>query len=351
MSKAKVSSFAATPGDLRQIVLDYLCDNCYSDTAQLLARDSSTRELDKDGDEVLGGVGENGSLDPQTVRMVRLRKGEFFKFLFYVCILASCLMIGSRMSDIKARILAGRIGDATELLNSHFPAVLSPRAGALPPYAPSHLFLNLRIQNFIEQSRTMSLPWPSDLLLQSSPSTQNSSPVHKLACLDNSCLSWSDSKEDEERKSRLLNLMNELYMLVFALPISKDRDIYQSELLTVGGLLAYPVPEKSKEMRSYLDSSRREAVADQINEAILFRTNVPRPSLVELIARNTTILFSTLNSLSHSLPPPEQRPLGSESLLSGADALRSDTKDQKVTKEVRELVPKFELGRLLGSDS
>ena len=55
--------------------MDYLCDNCYADTAQVLARDSSTRELDRDGDEVLTDE-ECGGLDSQVLRVVQLRKGE-----------------------------------------------------------------------------------------------------------------------------------------------------------------------------------------------------------------------------------------------------------------------------------
>jgi len=170
-----------------------------------------------------------------------------------------------RTSEIKTHLLLGRIGDAIKILNLHFPTVLAPMTDVLR-YDPAHLFLNLRIQNFIEESRTIPLPWPSDILLQSSPPTRNSSPAKKPIGLDDP---YTSTCEDEERKNRLLSLMLELYTLASALPVSLDRATYREELVTVGGLLAYPIPEKSRDMRKYMDMTRREAVADQINEAIL----------------------------------------------------------------------------------
>lgn len=172
------------------------------------------------------------------------------------------------MSEIKESLLLGRIDDALQMLNFHFPAVLSPRVDA-PRHDPTHLHLNLRIQNFIEQSRTMPLPWPADFLLSSNPSTQSSSPTTNFSRLDDGVSLGSKSPDEEGRKNRLLSLMYELYGLAHALPVPQDCETYRTEVSTVGGLLAYPVPEKSREMRKYLDMARREAVADQINEAIL----------------------------------------------------------------------------------
>lgn len=37
----------------RSLVLDYLCHNCYISTAKAFARDSTVRQLDADGDEIL----------------------------------------------------------------------------------------------------------------------------------------------------------------------------------------------------------------------------------------------------------------------------------------------------------
>jgi CTLH/CRA C-terminal to LisH motif domain len=159
------------------------------------------------------------------------------------------------------------------MLNSHFPTVLAPMTDEVqydPALLPANLFLNLRIQNFIEQSRTAPLPWPSP---SSNPSTPAYSPSKDHLDLDEPYSSLSDSIEDEERKNRLLCLMHELYTLARKLQVPEDRTTYLKELATVGGLLAYPVPEMSRGLRKYLDISRREAVSDQINEAILCKCN------------------------------------------------------------------------------
>lgn len=55
--------------------------------------------------------------------------------------------------------------------------------------------------------------------------------------------------------------------------------------------------------------------------------NVPLPSVIELSARHTTILFSTLKSLNHPLPPPEQRPHGADTFF------QRDAKDLKASKD------------------
>lgn len=58
------------------------------------------------------------------------------------------------------------------------------------------------------------------------------------------------------------------------------------------------------------------------------------PSIVELSARHTTILFSTLNSLNRQLPPLEQRPHGTDTFLSRINApLPRDAKDLKAVKD------------------
>lgn len=49
---------------------------------------------------------------------------------------------------------------------------------------------------------------------------------------------------------------------------SVDKTIYQEELKNVISILAYPVPEKSPAAK-YLSQERRDAVAEQVNSAIL----------------------------------------------------------------------------------
>jgi len=135
----------------------------------------------------------------------------------------------------------------------------------MTPYEPAHLTLNLRIQHFIEQARTILLPWPSDLMQRFGLVTRQSSPAISTQPLP----SVPDDPKEQERKCRLLNLFNEINMLAHALSNANHRTIYLNELEGVGGLLVYPVPERSKELRKFLDMRRREAIAEQINDAIL----------------------------------------------------------------------------------
>lgn len=359
-------------------MLDYLCNNCYANTARAFARDSTPRELDKDGDEVLLEEGTGYGLDSNSLRSVRIRKGVVKD---YVSNFLSCAYpFPLKPKEIQARIMAGHIPECIEYLNNYFPDVLSSTSsGSL--YDASHLHLNLKIQHFVEQARTVPLPWPHDMGTKFY-NCQANAPANK--------------EEEKERGRRLLSLMEELYSLVYALPgNNKDRDIYIAELNSVGGLLTYTIPEKDRELRKYLDKERREAVANQINEAILCmwschpiclasltvfllidRMNKTVPSIIELISRQTTILFSTLHHLNYPLPAAEQRPTVLKNLLSKPARLTQDIKppkgdkDKDKDKESEEvnivlyltvkkfiklchfqIVPIFELSTLLGAET
>lgn len=183
----------------------------------------------------------------------------------------------SILVDIKTKILAGEVDEATHLLNTYFPAVLnqdevdtpstspfssaysssSKDAAALPLQArvnytsqtstnPIHIALNLRIQAFVESARAFPLPNP-----------------------DNS-KSVSDDKCNK-RQVELLHRAQRVYAEVEALQDKEIKMIYRKELSTVGGLLAYRIPEESP-MKHYFDQSRREAVAEQVNSAILCKS-------------------------------------------------------------------------------
>lgn len=52
------------------------------------------------------------------------------------------------------------------------------------------------------------------------------------------------------------------------LPSPSDKVLYMQELHNVGALIAYQVPETSP-VAKYMSMERREAVAEQINSAIL----------------------------------------------------------------------------------
>lgn len=170
--------------------------------------------------------------------------------------------------EIRIHILGGRVDEAIDLLNSHFPSVLSESKAEFSPSGfairtkssnteyitstsvePAHLLLNLRILAFSEACRTVPLEYPpagSSSLLSAAPPLEH------------------ESKDT----SALLTKAQKLYSLANSLTNHSDRARYLKELENVGGLLAYKVPEQSS-MAKYLTMERREAVADQINRAIL----------------------------------------------------------------------------------
>ena len=180
-------------------------------------------------------------------------------------------------------ILTGRIDEATALLNKHFPSVLadpmedddsdpstsSGRLDYLPStsVAPAHLALNLRIQAFIETARRVPLLYY---------------PPGSSTPLDPPPLLWGppdsdtpeDDSEDNEATIQLLHRAQNLYSEANQLPDKNDRAMYLSELGSVGGILAYKVPEESP-LVEYMSQERREGIANQIDSAILCKWTSP----------------------------------------------------------------------------
>ena len=116
---------------------------------------------------------------------------------------------------------------------------------------PIHLALNLRIQAFIEATRTVNLPNPPGYArsVTSAPAS-------------------SASESEAGHQTALLHRAQRLYAEVEALRDPEDKKVYREELKRVGGLLAYRTPETSS-LAAFLEQSRRDAVADQVNSAIL----------------------------------------------------------------------------------
>jgi hypothetical protein len=214
----------------------------------------------------------------EVLTLVELRQRMFFNQV-------SRNLIGTNdiepLLEIRIHILSGRVDEATNLLNEHFPFVLS-EAGPHPPVPQkptprrfdavvptsvdaTHLSLNLRILAFTEASRTVPLeynphPKQDDGVISS---------VSHLKSVHSSPKSPIYDQEDPEAKQmELLCMAQKLYSVASQLQDPKARAQYLGELGLVGGLLAYKIPENSP-MAKYLSQERREAVADQINGAIL----------------------------------------------------------------------------------
>jgi len=246
----------------RALVLDYLCQQCYAKTARAFLTDSMVRDLDADGEEIQSLGSTLAGLSDEGLSQVGLRASAFRDS-------SSPLGIDT-VSGIHAHIVAGRVDDATDLLNEHFPSVLSGtisqrekpisspeqvlnKTEYTSPTStnPAHLSLNLRILSFIEACRTTPLEYPEQ------------TPEPGSASLD-----VQEDPLSLDKKLTLLSKAQKLFGLANMLGKSSDREVYLKELNNVSGLLAYKVPERSSIAR-YLSQERREAVADQVNRAIL----------------------------------------------------------------------------------
>ncbi|KDR81691.1 hypothetical protein GALMADRAFT_58600 [Galerina marginata CBS 339.88] len=271
----------------RSLVLDYLCHSCYTNTARAFNRDSTIRHLDADGDEIVEPVISDGTRSSETSS----GSGPFDRFERF-------LKQVELRQEIRNEILSGRVDEAIALLNEHFPAVLSedvvtkasddaePRPStsnieyiSSTSTEPAHLLLNLRILAFSEACRTIPLDYPPKSEVMERDSRPAASPSEP-----------EDSPDYLEQQMALLARAQKLYAFSNMLPNPADRATYLKELENVGGLLAYKVPEKSS-MAKYLTLERREAVADQLNRAILKRTGRQPVSTLELLTRYTHLLW------------------------------------------------------------
>ncbi|THH04604.1 hypothetical protein EW145_g5398 [Phellinidium pouzarii] len=356
------SVFQPSPQCLRELVLDYLLHNSYIDTARAFAVDTTSMngverrperlagdfvaetEEDARGTEVGGSADLNSAgISKEVIASVRLRR------------------------EIRFHILSGRVDEATHLLNMHFPSVLqendtdtslpsrtlSPSASS--PHArvhytsqlstkPIHIALNLRTLSFIEAARTVPLTYASDPPRISS-NTASTATASSTPSLDRSSDAFSDHQTD------LLHRAQRLYAIVESLRDMRDRDLYRKELNSVGGLLAYPAPEKSP-MAKYMGQERREAVADQVNSAILYHLSQPATSVIELFARQTAALWSTMRDCDMKLPPPSQYPTGASPPPSSIQDILAPCKtgsSGKTEKQDAERIPAFDLHEFIDS--
>lgn len=229
-------------------------------------------------------------------------------------------------ADVRTQILHGNISAATSLLTTYFPQVLSasdsypsasmdklsssfkpgPSANgdnvvqnpssATPPddkngpfpaprtarplsttsFKPSHTHLNLLIQGFIETLRTVPVGPPQDLLGNSLASpgaslTAASSPASSIHSASSAVSATSGAALSQART---------IHLTIDRLEDGPSKDWYKIEFKGAMGLLAYASAEMAHPVvRTYLEYSRREALAEQINSAILGTFFLPPSTL------------------------------------------------------------------------
>ncbi|KAF9075188.1 CTLH/CRA C-terminal to lish motif domain-containing protein [Rhodocollybia butyracea] len=283
-SRPELAELQATPVQLRSLVLEYLAHSGYTNSARAFIRDSAVRHINIDGDEAMEPPEASG-LSPSSSEL-----------------LESTLKQAELRKQIRSELLCGRISEATDLLNKYFPGVLSlstplrfeetlitsSNMDYVAPNSvyPAHLVLNLRIQAFVEACRTRPLEAVDDESVHTS----------KLPHSGHDTI-------DHQAAEALLKSARKLHALVQMLPSKEDISRYMKELECVLGLLAYRVPEDSP-VSEYLSQDRREAVADQIDHAILYHAKRPVISYLELYARYTSTILGMLHSLPSGMVNP-----------------------------------------------
>ncbi|KAI0065408.1 hypothetical protein BV25DRAFT_1680477 [Artomyces pyxidatus] len=339
-----------TAQQLRSLVLDYLCHKCYTRTARAFARDSIVRHLDADGDELTRpeSEGDTVGITDEDLKQVELRK------------------------EVQSHILRGRVDDATAVLNTHFPSVLSGSEVALsskretrPPPAsssevirgiipftiePAHLFLDLRVLAFIEASRTAPLEGTrhhtSQSKLTAGPASEISPP---RVSTPSNIRDPSAEADGDAHLNRLLQHVYELYDCAQALEDPKERAAYQDELSRVSTLLAYKVPEHSR-LSKYFGQERRQAVADEINSAILYRTGFPSTSYLELAVRYNTAMWNYMSEQGYKVRPSASKAAGAQFPPWRRQSHISTALQAKSTPiSETEVIPPFDLHEFLSS--
>ncbi|THH20698.1 hypothetical protein EW146_g723 [Bondarzewia mesenterica] len=335
-----------TTQQLRALVLDYLCHNCYIRTARVFARDSLVQHLNADGEEVMRPKGEGDSVGVTDDDLEEVESRR----------------------EVQQNLLSGHVDEATKLLNDRYPSVLpaaQPSSSTPPPHPtsaklpsphtvqiksitpfsvePTTLALELRILSFIETARTKPLD----------PSYSSHSQISDLPSqtdLSNIRPALPDTNADEHL-FKLFQSARGLYAYAQELSALEDRVQYQPQLARISSLMAYKVPENSP-VADYMTQTRRDQVADQINSAILYRTGHPAISYLELYIRYTTVIWACLSEDKVKVPSPANIPTGvklpprrRKSVPSPAPPPRPPTVD----KEHSEIVPEFHLGEFLTS--
>lgn len=211
--------------------------------------------------------------------------------------------------------------------------------------APEILGLNLQLQLFVELMRTGHAT--SSLSTPSTPtSSVNGGATTEDAGMTSSITSLASSTASTSLLSAAIHSSQALLSSIQSLPPSKAKESWERECVDVCGLLAYKDLTNCP-VRGYLETSRRQGLADMVNSAILrkclrvaFLVSFSRPvpddlnvfcislsfsrhtertnrtplPLIELAARSATALWSTLGEMKYSFPPGPTATVVSQSL-------------------------------------
>ena len=250
----------------RKLVLDFLVHNCYTKTATALVETQLFGEGEDDEDE---------EFDEERIEIAEHRQGRELP----ISSPPICFSHPFPILEIRDLVLSGKIDQAIHQLDKHFPSVLGvSRERSVPAskisaasnipisVASTHLALNLRIQAFLELSRTSPLPHPSETLSTSTERVSSSSIAPKTGLQTASSM---DKASQKKKQAALLGAAQSLLVETNKLE-PKYRALYLKELTEVSVVMAYHQPEFSP-AKAYLGIERRQALAEQVDAAVLCR--------------------------------------------------------------------------------
>ncbi|CAE6517004.1 unnamed protein product [Rhizoctonia solani] len=180
---------------------------------------------------------------------------------------------------------------------------------------PAHILFNLRVQQFVEAIRTIPLP-PSSKEHDEAPPVE-SIKVEDVGDIKSISPDPTDNGEhkispptkspSEARQRRLFQLASGLYQSIKSLASPADREIYAKEVEQVCSLMLGPSPESSL-AAPYLSMGRREAVADQVNSAMLWYVGeAPAPRL-QIWAQTAKVVWDQVVTTQPAIPRTDDIP-------------------------------------------
>ncbi|CAE6508593.1 unnamed protein product [Rhizoctonia solani] len=180
---------------------------------------------------------------------------------------------------------------------------------------PAHILFNLRVQQFVEAIRTVPLP-PSSKEHDQASLTEPIK-VEEVGGIESISpdsvgrnehnISSSTKSRSEARQRHLFQLASGLYQGIKSLACSADREIYAKEVEQVCSLMLGPSPESSL-AAPYLSMSRREAVADQVNSAMLWYVGeAPAPRL-QIWSQTAKVVWDQIVATRPTLPRTDDIP-------------------------------------------
>jgi hypothetical protein len=135
---------------------------------------------------------------------------------------------------------------------------------------PANLDSDVILQHDITRNEDVDLEMNDNMDMDAEADTDVDGMANESDTQDDQDLTHTVTIEStgDSKVELMIHQGQKLYALLNQISHPAEKELYEKELVNVGALLAYPEPETSPLAR-YLSMERREAVAEQINKAIL----------------------------------------------------------------------------------